>query len=124
MRALLIPADRSKDLEYVDIPMVDGYVCICDRMNWVFFDTVYLRTSLGVELDLVVDDNGIVNGAKINYRASMICSNYYKDVYPIFGDALMFLHVVNEYGDYDFLSIPDDFNLRVFVDKECEYVKL
>lgn len=124
MRALLIPADRSKDLEYVDIPMADGYLLICDTMHWVFFDTVYLRTSLGVELDLVVDDNGIANGAKINYRASMICSNYYKDFYPIFGDALMFLHVVNEYGDYDFLSSPDDFDLRVFVDKECEYVKL
>ena len=123
MRALLIPADRSKDLEYVDIPMIDGWLRICDTMHWVFFDTVYLRTPLGYELDLVVDDNGIANDAKINYRASMICSNYYKDIYPIFGDALVFTHVVNEFGDYDFESIPVDFDLRVFFANQCYHVK-
>lgn len=103
MKAFLIPADINKECRFIDIPMIDRYLRICDTMSWVFFDTVHIQTkTTKFELDIVVDDNGIVNNAKLNRRASLIASDYYKDIYPLFGDALVFVHIENEYGTYDF----------------------
>lgn len=110
MKYILLRTDNT--FEVVEIVYDKFLQAAYQYLDCTFIEIV--NPGIG-NLRLCIDDAGKLTGKDINILATIIYNVHYdKLVDPIVGNVLIGAdEIVNEYGEHDFVGLPDDLILKL-----------